>query len=432
VLAPFVQQHQGMKPTKIKQTTATRSEGGAEMDQTFYFIGDPGPHRVQRLETLRAAGLKPVRINPCIRELEGLETELPCAVVVGAEVIDRSALMAELRQRPLLDAVPIIARVREPHGDEIEQAFADGADDIIVDGAEAQFEALIASFGRIDSWSAVRAPSGLVLLADEDRQERIRLGSVLRRGGFDIRFASDLGELEHWLNDGQAPRAVVASADLPGGSLPDYLERLVADHRLHSPCVIVNADRDARVGAGDQTAAAVVYDTGHDPERLSFLMNELLAPAPPEGRRTPRLLYESIAEFIHEGSDETFFGYTYNVNAGGLFVRTLTPPPHQSRVEVRFRPPCGNGRVNAVAQVVWVSQFRGNGTATSPTGMGVQFVDWAPADRAGFEAGYQALLAMHGGQRPVNSATSICDTHPTTPPGPISQEPWSTTKYATS
>jgi uncharacterized protein (TIGR02266 family) len=420
-----------MEPTGIEQTTVTRSRGGAEMDQTFCFIGDPGPRRAQRLEILRAAGLKPVRINPCVRELEGLETELPAALVIGAEVVDRSGLMAELRQRPLLDAVPIIARVREPDPDDIERAFADGADDILVDGAEAQFEALIASFGRADSWGEVRAPSGLVLLANEDREERIRLGSVLRHGGFDIHFAADLEEMDRWLSEGQAPRAVVASASLPGGSLSDAVQRLASKHRIPSPWVIVNADHSARVDAGDATGAKVVYDTGHDPERLTFLMNELLAPAPPEGRRTPRLLYESAVEFTHEGSNEKFYGYSYNVNSGGMFVRTLTPPPRQSRVRVGFRPPCGSGQVTGEAQVVWISEFRGNGTATSPAGMGVRFVDWAPADRAGFEGGYRALLEMHGGHRSVANEVSNRDARPTTPPCASAPEPWSRTKHVT-
>lgn len=401
------------------------------MDQTFCFIGDPGPHRIQRLEILRAAGLKPVRINPCFRELEGLETELPAALVVGAEVVDRSSLMAELRQRPLLDAVPIIARVREPDPEEVEKAFADGADDILVDGAEAQFEALIASFGRADRWSAVRAPSGLVLLANENREERIRLGSVLRHGGFDIRFAADLEEMERWLSEGQAPRAVVASASLPGGSLSDAVQRLTSKHQMPSPWVIVNAERSAHADPSDRPAAKVVYDTGHDPERLTFLMNELLAPAPPEGRRTPRLLYESTVAFTHEGSDDNFYGYSYNINSGGLFIRTLTTPPRQSRVRVRFRPPCGSGQVTGEVQVVWISEFRGNGTATSPAGMGVQFVDWAPADRAGFEGGYQALLEMHGGHRSVVTEAANRDARPTTPPCASSNGSWSTGKRAT-
>jgi len=401
------------------------------MSQTFCFIGDPGPRRIERLEILRTAGLKPVRINPCQRELEGLESDLPCALVVGAEVVGRADLIAEIRQRPSLDGLPLIARVREPDPEDVEQAFADGFDDVLIDGAEAQFEALIASFGRSDTWSAVRAPSGLVLLANENRQERIRLGSVLRRGGFDIRFAADLEEMEQWLVDEQAPRAVVASAKLPGGSLQRAVERIVTAHRIPSPWVIVNADRNGKHSPARAAEPEIVYDTGHDPERLTFLMNELLAPAPPEGRRTPRLLYESMVEFTHEGSDQPFYGYTYNVNSGGLFVRTLTPPPRQSRVTVEFRPPCGAGVVSGTAQVVWISNYRSDGPSTSPAGMGVQLVGWAPADRAGFEGGYRALLEMHGATDGATETGAGRAARPTTPPTASAEECWAATKTAT-
>ena len=111
----FLHLHRGMEPTRNDKLQGKRSQGGTEMDQTFCFIGDPGPRRIERLEILRAAGLKPVRINPCQRELEGLESDLPCALVVGAEVVNRADLIAEIRQRASLDGLPLIARVREPN-----------------------------------------------------------------------------------------------------------------------------------------------------------------------------------------------------------------------------------------------------------------------------------------------------------------------------
>ena len=159
-------------------------------------------------------------------------------------------------------------------------------------------------------------------------------------------------------------------------------------------------------------------------------MNELLAPAPPEGRRTPRLLYESTVAYTHEGSNEKFFGYTYNINSGGLFIRTLTPPPRQSQISVTFRPPCGKGLVTGTAQVVWVSNYRSEGPSTSPAGMGVQLVGWSPADRAGFEGGYRALLEMHGEHD--NDATDAGRAaRPTTPPTASAKSCWAATKNAT-
>jgi hypothetical protein len=76
-------------------------------------------------------------------------------------------------------------------------------------------------------------------------------------------------------------------------------------------------------------------------------------------------------------------------------------------VEVRFQPPCGHGEVVALGQVVWRREFGKSNATASPPGMGVQFTEWAPADRAAYETGYGILLkeqeAMENaikGQRP--------------------------------
>jgi CheY-like chemotaxis protein len=365
------------------------------MSKTFCLIGDPGPGGNAMLKLLRDAGLDPRRTEPSSESLAELAEDRPIALAIGDGIANRRELVAELRERPVFDEVPVLVRIGAPDPAVAEQAFADGADDLLIDDTPAQFAALIKSLQSKDVWSAVRAPTGLVLLADAGRQERVRMAHVLRRNGFDIHFAADLGELERALDSDLAPRAVVASAQLPGGSLIETLQRIAADGKAAAPWVIINAGAEER--AINEVLVAntprIAFGEGGDAEHLTFLMNELLSPIPPNVRRTPRLLYGTLASFTHEGSTDVFHGYTYNVNQGGLFVRTLTPSPLNSRIEIRFRPPNGIGEVVAKAQVVWRREFSASGGAASPPGIGVQFVDWAVADKAGFEAGYAALRA---------------------------------------
>jgi CheY-like chemotaxis protein len=388
------------------------------MSERFCFIGDPGPHKSGMLETLRSAGLHPTRVEPSAEGIEELLAEPPAAVAIGTDVGNRAALVVGLRERSALDGVPLLARVEEPDSALVEAAFLDGADDVLVDGAIAQFSALVSRISDRDSWDAVRAPAGLVLLADADRKERIRLGHVLRRNGFDLRFAATTSELENWLSEEEEPRAVVASAEIPGGSLAEVFTRIAGERRGRVPWVVVNAVEDVREAIRERSGDSlrVVFDSGRNAERITFLMNELLAPEPQRERRTPRLLYETLVTFVHEESTARFFGHSYNVNLGGVFIRTLTPPPSQSRIEVRFRPPCGRGDVVGVAQVVWRREFASSGGPASPPGVGVQFVEWSPADSAGYEGGYSALLEMHGVETRAPAASDLPTAYPPRPP----------------
>ena len=61
-------------------------------------------------------------------------------------------------------------------------------------------------------------------------------------------------------------------------------------------------------------------------------------------RGTARVLYGTAVAFRPMGRDTDDFGFTYNVSAGGLYVRTLAPPDEQL-VWLELCPPRGERRV---------------------------------------------------------------------------------------
>ena len=325
--------------------------------------------------------------------MQEIGNDIPCCIALCSKVQDRGEILSTIREDARLAQIPVLACLSHPDPIVLEDAFRDGVDDYIVDGAKEQLRAMIAAAKKEDSWKAVRAPAGQVVLAHPDRLERIRIGRVLKRNGFDVHFASSELELESAI-DNVNTRAVIAATDLPGGKLVEVIQKEGEKNQEPCPWIIVAKEHEMkRVDASLPKKPMVsLFEAGLDAEGLTFLMNELLAPAPAGVRKSQRLLYGTPAAFSHEGQDTLFHGYVFNINLGGLYIRTLTPPPLQSRIEVSFRPPFGRGQVVANAQVVWRKQHGDAMGAASPPGMGLQIFDMWAADKAGFETGYQTLL----------------------------------------
>jgi PilZ domain-containing protein len=363
------------------------------MAKSICFIGNPRTGCEETLAILRNAGLDPRRLGEDPSDMEQLEKEPPLALLIGDEVQDRKKIISYIQEHVELAQTPVIIQVPLADPDIVERAFLDGADDFLVDGSRAQLEALTAVLQSAEMWQAVRAPNGLVVLADEDSQERVRLSRVLKRNGFDTHFASSFAELEKGLAT-LSPRAVVASAGLSGGLLLDALAEDDFCKLSTSPWIILGGPGDT-APRGLENHENMVFDAGGDAERLTFLMNEILTPPPPDTRKTQRLFYGTPVSFTAEGSADVFHGYSYNVNLGGIFIRSLSPLPTQVRVTLRFQPPFGRGEVVVDGQIVWRREFASTQGQASPSGVGVQFTSLAPADRAAFETGYDLLLKEH-------------------------------------
>lgn len=363
------------------------------MSHHFVFLGEPGPDAPAMLRALNDAGLAPRRIQIAEDLRSQLVADPPAAVVFGPEIEDRAGLVASLRESSVLTSVPFIGRVAAAHPNSLSQAFRDGMDEYYLDGCSEQFTELANVLGQSERGSTVRAPAGQVILAHPDRLERVRLASVLRRNGYDTHFAGSAEELRSALLE-KRPRAVVASTGLPGVPVVEMVCELDGTELDTIPWVVVAPEQliDETSEALPAKPQSRILEDGADVEGLTFLMNEMLTPPPVGVRRSPRLLFGAPAAFVNEGGEVVFQGYTYNVSMGGVYLRSLTPFPLQTRITVDFQPPYGRGRVVADAQVCWVKRLGDTGGAASPPGMGIQFLSMDVADDAGFEAGYRRLL----------------------------------------
>ncbi len=78
---------------------------------------------------------------------------------------------------------------------------------------------------------------------------------------------------------------------------------------------------------------------------------------------------EFIVQVDYKSVDEFFSEFARDINEGGLFVETDTPPERGSLIDLRFRLPGSDKPVRALGTVVRVS----DGDDGDPPGMGIVF-----------------------------------------------------------
>ena len=88
-----------------------------------------------------------------------------------------------------------------------------------------------------------------------------------------------------------------------------------------------------------------------------------------ERRRSDRV--ELIVRVDYKTVDELFSEFARNINEGGLFVETDTPPEVGSSVALQFQIPGNDEPIQVMGRVVRVSE----GNLQDPPGLGIEFED---------------------------------------------------------
>jgi DNA-binding response OmpR family regulator/Tfp pilus assembly protein PilZ len=340
------------------------------------------------LELRTLANLKEAK-----RELE--PTPPLCAVVDCASPLGSEAALA-LRMSSKLVDTPVVAVVAAPWSQELLETFALGVDDY-VPAAELGLlrDKLVALRGG--PGGAALHLSGRVVLADSDRERRVHLARHLRKMGLQVDFAvSGVG-----LPDEVAVKLVVASCDLPPDGAARALQQFRTGPGVRIPWVLVGTSEELAAARAllDEQPGVNYTDRSSDPARIVFTANQLMIGSVRSMRRSPRLSYESAVRFELLGETAApqpqMWGYSYNINRGGLYIRTLTPPALGQDLSLEILPPHGRGHAIVDAKVVWRQEYAGS--KGYPPGVGVEYAPvQALPDAAALEAGYTKLLDEHG------------------------------------
>jgi CheY-like chemotaxis protein/Tfp pilus assembly protein PilZ len=246
--------------------------------------------------------------------------------------------------------------------------------------------------GLVTDGSLHPPPSkGGAIVVDSDRRRRALYARVLRNAGYEVRFAVTAEEAQ--ANSAvEGVKLVIADAEV-GDDGGVGLAKKIRSAGGEVPVVIASAPKKM---AGYRAEAAgiakiAVTDGFAPPENLLFVANELGRSGATDGRASARLLYGAVVAFRAAGRDADAFGCSYNISAGGLYVRTLAPLDKGEDVWLELIPPRSDRRVRVEGKVVWRRRFGPIESATVPQGFGVQITDGAKGDMARYEAGYRAF-----------------------------------------
>ncbi len=82
----------------------------------------------------------------------------------------------------------------------------------------------------------------------------------------------------------------------------------------------------------------------------------------------------------YRASDTFLFAYISDISAMGIFIRTRTPEPPGTRLNLSFSPP-GGPAMDLEGEVIWINPPRDDDDKSRQPGMGLQFVDLGDAQR---------------------------------------------------
>jgi type IV pilus assembly protein PilZ len=90
-------------------------------------------------------------------------------------------------------------------------------------------------------------------------------------------------------------------------------------------------------------------------------------------RRAPRVLVDLQVDYASE--ENYLFAYITDISETGIFVRTTTPEPPGTQLNLRFAPDGDGPQIEVEGLVIWVNPFRPGAPDNLHPGMGIRFVD---------------------------------------------------------
>jgi DNA-binding response OmpR family regulator len=301
-------------------------------------------------------------------------------------------LAVEARSSARHVRLPMMALSRNVSDLAFNDAFSWGADDVLPFGEIRPLLTRLRSLPR-EAAEPPKTGRGNALVAEADRTRRTVVARVLRNAGYSLTFAVTAEDAGKFAQHPELSLAVVNAELMP--DLRPVVERARAAGSAAN-FILCCAPRDLRnVRDGlDGLSGVAAVDGFAAPENVLFASNELRAGGP-NNRKSARLLYGTTVAFRGAGRERDDLGFTYNVSAGGLYVRTLAPPD-DDETWIELRPPRSDRLVRLVVKIAWRRRFNHNENATVPPGFGAQILDGARADVEAWSGGYEAMSAALG------------------------------------
>jgi hypothetical protein len=358
-------------------------------------------------------------VSNCDHVPAALASAEPLAILLRMDSSGAAQACAHVRAHARFAQVPIFGVTSDRHDLAFTEIFSWGGDDLVGVGSPhplvRRLRALVpVPASRASGMIAAVTPAaiaqaaqaaqgqGLAIVAGPEPTWRTVMGRALYNGGFAVRFASSLAGLsEECLAENV--RIVITADDLVDSTEGGAGAALLSARERGSQAAWVLVTPPKRMPAAHMVALkagrAAVLDGFAPPENVLFVANEILSARGVDQRGSARLLYGTSVAFRAAGRDEDEIGFSYNVSATGVYVRTLAPLEPRAEVWLEMWPPRSERRVRLGGVVAWRRPFGPRGGATVPAGFGVQIKDGLSGDLERWRAGYEVFSESLLGSR---------------------------------
>jgi len=330
-------------------------------------------------DALRMAGCAPRLARTTKECLAALEEQphLACLVDASFEGGGGEQLCRTIKERRARSPLPVIM-VAAHSSAQVMASWQAGADDFL--GLPVQPDQLANKLAVLRA--ALRAPPFQsrersrysLLLVEPEPELRARLGALLELSGYAVLYAASLADGLRLLDEGPTkPGGVILDLDAPGGqgaSLAHELRRHFKGPALGLTC------RGELAEAGLE--GVVPVNARLELHHVVRLVNNTVRVLPPDLEAHRRVPYFSVVEFRPAGGSTWRSGISFDLSASGLFVRTLTPEPRSTYLEVQLQLSASGQRTACAGSVAWSNPYAPRGAYSYPVGMGVQLLGLRP------------------------------------------------------
>ncbi len=365
----------------------------AEADRSLVVVGAFADDVHRRIEEAASeVGLSTAFVARCEDTPLALASVDAVAIVLRLDAPGAAQACAHVRAQARCTQVPILGATPERNDLAFTELFSWGGDDLFSgSSARSLVRRLRPLVSRVQGEPKRR--DGCALVAGADARWRRVMGRALYQGGFTVRFVANGTELREECI-AESVRVVVVLDDLMAeGPEPALAVARAAGSRA-AWIVVAPPKRMAALHAAIGSLGHTTVADGYaPPENVLFLTNELLSRRGVDQRASARVLYGTSVAFRAAGRDEDEIGFSYNVSAGGVYVRTLDPLDAGQEVWLEMWPPRSERRVRLAGTVAWKRAFGPSDGATVPTGFGVKITEGLAGDLDRWQTGYQVFAA---------------------------------------
>lgn len=316
----------------------------------------------------------------------------PLAIVIRMDAEGAAQAFAHVRGQARLAQLPVFGAAPQRDDLAFTELFSWGGDDLLaLSSATSLTRRLRPLVARQSAPRESKPRERYAVVAGADARWRSVMGRALNQGGFSVRFVGTSKDLPREVQT-EGVHVVVVADDLGGGNAEAALKEARAAGSLQPWIIVAPPKRMSTLHTAIGTLAPVsVADGFAPPENVLFLTNELLSRRGVDKRASARVLYGTTVAFRGAGRDEDEIGFSYNVSAGGVYVRTLAPLDAEQEVWLDMWSPRSERRVRLAGTVAWKRAFGPTEGATVPAGFGVRVTDGLAGDFDRWRVGYQVF-----------------------------------------